>query len=208
MKHFRLIISIIMLILILALLSFGVYSILKGNSGVSNNTDFNSGDENVFVRVECSYDGPELVSTGATPTQSYEIKKDDPSSYENGPITLNSWFLGETNFTNTENKISLTFVITNLNDKNGLNINFSNLAYDSAKRFTTSYVTGNSTNDLETSEPIILNSNSANSVVDVPQLTIGAGQTIYVRLIYELKNFSSAFAFNNNITVLFSTVLQ
>ncbi len=207
MKHFRLISSIIMLVLILALLSFGVYSILKGNSGIANNTDFNSGDENVFVKVECSYSGPDLISEGATANKTYEIKKDDPSSYENGPINLDSWYLGETNFTANEPKITLTFVMTNLNDKQGLNISFSNLAYDASQRFTTSYITANTASDLDTFTPTPLTSITANNVCNVPTITVQAGQTIYIRLVYELNDFSRAFSFNNNITVLFETII-
>ncbi len=207
MKRFRLITSIVMLVLILALLSFGVYSILKGNTGIANITDFNSGDENVFVKVDCSYSGPALVSQGATANKTYEIKKDDPSSYDNGPINLDSWYLGETNFTSNEPKITLTFVVTNLNDKNGLYINISKLAYDGSQRFTTSYVTASSQSDLETFTPTLLTATSANNTVDVPQLTLQAGQSMYIQLIYELENFSSAFTFNNNIQFLFSTII-
>ncbi len=207
MKRFRLITSIVMLVLILALLSFGVYSVLKDNTGISNTTDFNSGDENVFVKVDCSYSGPALVSQGATANKTYEIKKDDPSSYENGPINLDSWYLGETNFTSNEPKITLTFIVTNLNEKNGLSINISNLAYDSSKRFTTSYATADSLSNLETAEKHSPAPSSASNTVDVPQLSVQAGETIYIQLIYELKNFSSAFTFNNNVEFLFSTII-
>ena len=207
MKHFRLTLSIIMLALILILFSFGVYAILRPNTGIANNTDFISGDENVFVSVDCLYNGPTLTTADATPTKSYVINQTDPDSYKDGPITLDSWKLGRTDFTSTQTVISLTFTIKNLNTKNSLNVSMTNLAYDFNQRFTTTYKQAPSVEELEQAGASDCESTSASAVCQVPTINILPGQSCCIKLIYELKNFSSSFSLENNVQVLFESSL-
>ena len=205
-KYIRLTLVIVMLVLSLALLTFGVYSIVVGNSGVSNTVSFDSGDDNVFVRINAEYTGPEL-SSQYTETYSYELDRQNEGAYDENPVNIPGWTLGQTNFTTTETVITFTFKIDNLNSQRALGVEFRELAYDPDQKFTTAYAQAQSEEELATAQTNTLSGSNINTV-NIDQIVIPESGTLYVKLVYTLVNFNEQFQFLNNIDVVFQSIEQ
>ena len=207
MNKFKLTITITLLIIIFLLLGFGVFAIIRANTGIANTTDFVSGDENVFVRITGAYEGPELVTNGATETYYYELDRADREGYTNEQINIAPWVLGKTNFTEKNTLISLTFTFENLNGVNDLTIDITNVACDINQKFVTSYITTTNQDELNTIQPTVLSANASNTA-SLPSITAQNGKIVYVKIIYQLQNFAESFDFQNNININFSTLLE
>ncbi len=204
-KYIRLTLVVTMLLLSIALLTFGVYSIVVKNSGVSNNVSFNSGDDNVFVRINAEYDGPAL-SNQDSKTYFYELNRQNEGAYEENGLLFDVWDLGPTNFTSTETVITLTFQIDNLNDKRQLGVEFKDLAYDPEQKFTTAYAQAQTEEDLATAQTNLLSAIDGNTV-NIGQIVIPEEGTLFIKLIYTLENFDETFSdFVNNINVVFQSI--
>ena len=197
-----------MLVLSLALLTFGVYSIVTDYSGVSNTVSFDNGDENVFVRINAKYEGPELAE-GYNDEVNLELNRSHTGAYDDEELIQTSgdwkWALGETNFTSEKTVISFTFTITNLNDVNALGVEFKNIAYDIDQRFTTSYKQAQSSEEL-TDAPLNLMSGSNLSTVDLEQIVIPKDGTLCVSIVFQLEQFDQQFSLLNNIDIVFETI--
>ena len=203
MKRVRLSLIVIMLVIILLLLGFGVYAFVAGNSGITNNVMFNSGDENVFVKIDADYNGPTLSTAGAQvqyPT--YTLGRDMGPAYRDEPVDIPSWELGITNFTTTQTVIKLTFVFENLNNVNGLNVSVGNIAYDVEQKFTTSYAVTNSKDAIDSQTPTLLYSTENTAVMPVQYAA--PGETLCIRLIFAVALFDKDFSFAN---ITFNSVI-
>lgn len=207
-RYIRLSLVILMLVLSLALLTFGVYSIVTDYSGVSNTVSFDNGDENVFVRINAKYEGPELAE-GYNDEVNLELNRSHTGAYDDEELIQTSgdwkWALGETNFTSEKTVISFTFTITNLNDVNALGVEFKNIAYDIDQRFTTSYKQAQSSEEL-TDAPLNLMSGSNLSTVDLEQIVIPKDGTLCVSIVFQLEQFDQQFSLLNNIDIVFETI--
>lgn len=207
-RYIRLSLVILMLVLSLALLTFGVYSIVTDYSGVSNTVSFDNGDENVFVRINAKYEGPELAE-GFYDEVNLELNRSHTGAYDDEELIETSgdwkWALGETNFTSEKTVISFTFTITNLNDVNALGVEFKNIAYDIDQRFTTSYKQAQSSEEL-TDAPLNLMSGSNLSTVDLEQIVIPKDGTLCVSIVFQLEQFDQQFSLLNNIDIVFETI--
>ncbi len=197
-----------MLVLSLALLTFGVYSIVTNYSGVSNTVSFDNGDENVFVRINAKYEGPKLAE-GYNDEVNLELNRSHTGAYDDEELIQTSgdwrWALGETNFTSEQTVISFTFTITNLNDVNALGVEFQNIAYDIDQRFTTSYKQAQSSEELADA-PLNLMSGSNLSTVDIEQIVIPQNGVLYLTITFELQQFDQQFSLLNNIDIIFETI--
>ena len=205
-KYVRLTLVIVMLVLSLALLTFGVYSIVVNNSGVSNTVSFDSGDDNVFVKVDAQYSGPTL-DEGFKATHHFQITRDNENAYLDEEMVIPSWSLGQTNFSSTETVITLTFTIENLNSQRALGVEFRELAYDPAQKFTTEYAQATDLEELETVELITLDGTNQNTV-NIDQIVIPQSETVCVKLVYTLQNFDEQFQFLNNVDVVFESIAE
>lgn len=205
-KYVRLTLVIVMLVLSLALLTFGVYSIVVSNSGVSNTVSFDSGDDNVFVKVDAEYTGPTL-DEGFKATHHFQITRDNENAYLDEEMVIPSWSLGQTNFSSTETVITLTFTIENLNSQRTLGVEFRELAYDPAQKFTTAYAQAADLEELETVELITLDGTNQNTV-NIDQIVIPQSETVCVKLVYTLQNFDEQFQFLNNVDVVFESIAE
>lgn len=209
-KYIRLSIVVIMLVLCLALLTFGVYSIVTNYSGVSNTVSFDNGDENVFVRINAKYEGPALQN-GARQEVNVEINRDNPEAYDDEELIKTSgdwqWDLGPTNFTSEQTLISFTFVITNLNNVNAVGVEFRNIAYDIGQRFSTSYKQAESEEELADATLNTLSSTNENTV-NIDQITIPENGVLYVNIVFELKQFDQKIdpPVKNNIDIVLETI--
>ena len=206
-RYIRLSLVILMLVLSLALLTFGVYSIVTDYSGVSNTVSFDNGDENVFVRINAKYEGPELAE-GYNDEVNLELNRSHTGAYDDEELIQTSgdwkWALGETNFTSEKTVISFTFTITNLNDVNALGVEFKNIAYDIDQRFTTSYKQAQSSEELTDAQLNLLS--GSKETVDLEQIVIPKDGTLCVSIVFQLKQFDQQFSLLNNIDIVFETI--
>lgn len=203
-KYVRLSLVIVMLVLSLALLTVGVYSIVINNSGVSNTISFDSGDDNVFVRINAEYSGPALDDKYSS-TFYYELDRSNEDAYTQESV-IPGWALGQTNFTSTEKVISLTFKIENLNSQRALGVEFRELAYDPDQKFTTEYAQAQTEDELESAELQTLSSGV--NTVNIGQIVIPESGMLCVKIVYTLENFDQQFDFENNIDVVFQSIEQ
>lgn len=211
-RYIRLSLVILMLILCLALLTFGVYSIVTDYSGVSNTVSFDNGDENVFVRINAKYEGPKLAE-GYNDEVNLELNRSHSGAYDDEELIETSgdwrWELGATNFTSEQTTISFTFTITNLNDVNALGVEFRNIAYDIDQKFTTSYKQAASPEALADA-PLNTLTGSNENTVDIEQIVIPQSEkqteTLCVSIIFQLEQFDQQFSFLNNIDIVFETI--
>lgn len=210
-RYIRLSLVILMLVLSLALLTFGVYSIVTNYSGVSNTVSFDNGDENVFVRINAKYEGPALAE-GYNDEVNLELNRSHTGAYDDEELidTEESggdwrWALGETNFTSKQTVISFTFTITNLNGVNALGVEFKNIAYDIDQRFTTSYKQAQSSEELADAQLNLL-SGSNQETVDLEQIVIPKDGTLCVSIVFQLEQFAQQFRLLNNIVIVFETI--
>ncbi len=197
-KYLRLGTVIAMLVLCLALLCFGVYSIVIGTSGIRNDVTFESGDDNVFVRINAEYSGPELSSGQST--YFYELTRENSQAYAGEKISIPGWVLGQTNFDTTHTVITLTFSIENLNTERELGVTFTNIAYDPEQKFTTAYAQSSDPQGLD-SATLVYPQGSNLGTVNINQIVIEKSGTLYLKLVYTLQNFNEPFDFLNNIDV-------
>lgn len=208
LKHFRFIATIIMMILIIGILSFGVYAVARDNLGIANKTDFISGDENVFVQITGKYDGPKQEGIGTTASYYFKLTRDDREGYSNEEIAISPWNIGKTNFTKENTTISLTFGFQNLNGAKQMAINISNIAFDSKQKFTTAFITGETETSLDSYAPTpITASSQGENVTAIPSQYIDVSGIMYIRIIYTIVDFSSSFEFSNNVKVIMSSIL-
>lgn len=206
MNKFKLTITITLLAIIILLLGFGVFALVRANTGIANTTDFVSGDDNVFVRITGEYYGPELTTNGAVKTYYYQLTREDREGYTNDQISITPWILGNTNFTESNTMISLTFTFENLNGVNDLSIDITKIACDLDQKFTTSYIVALNENDLNTNQPTKLEPTNKTSIANLPNIVAHNGEKVYVKIIYQLQNFAESFNFENNITINFSSL--
>lgn len=209
MKRYRLILTIVMLVLIVALLSFGVYSLVKSNLGVANSTVFESGNDNVFVKISAEYDGPQLQSEYAeNSTYGFTLDQAKREAYQDQQVPISPWNLGRTDFSTQNTKITLTFTFENLNSEYDLAVDISNVAFDSEGKFATSYASAINESDLVTVVPTTIQSSSNVNVATIPQFVVEKNGKIVIQLTYELKKFDKEFAFTNNISVLLTALVE
>ena len=205
MKNWKLYASIIVLVLMVGLFGYSVYASLRSYVGIANKTEFVTGDENVFVRIDANYEGPTPQGTGYATEFFYELNRTIDDAFNETPVRINDWYIGTTNFIAHEQEtIAFVFEITNLNTVNNLQITFSNIASDYEERFLTKiyeYAVG-----AEKGNGSVLTPASSTALVATsPIYELLSGQAKTYRIEFTLNTYSKDFQFDNNMKVTFAT---
>ena len=207
MKKWKLYAAITVLVIMTGLLSFAVYAAINPTSGVANRTEFVTGDENVFVNISATYDGPPSITPNAETSYTFALDRNNSSAYEENKLNNRVWNVGRTNFVAHEYEtITFTYNVENLNTANELNLTFSQIAVDFAQRFSTKiYVYDiNTTPGEEPCTDLYAQDDTVKNVT-APTITLGKGESKIIKVEFKLLSYSEDFEFANNMKVLMET---
>lgn len=192
-----------MLVVMVALLSFGVVSIVTGNKGIANKTTFVSGNENVFVEINAKYNGPELASAYRD-TYYYRLDSNNSQAFQDTEVVIDGWALGNVDLSFSKNEMTMVYSFKNLNQEYPLKVTISDFGFDPTGRLKTYYEIADSEELLASAEKIHVTSGTSSAI---PTLTIPTNTTKWIKLSFELTKFDKQISIDNNIKFLFDVEL-
>lgn len=212
MKKWKLYTSIAVLVIMTCLLGLGIYASISSYNGVTNQTEFVSGDENVFVKIAGTYTGPTPQSANYQLTYNYELTRENSSAFEETPATLPVWYVGKTNFkARTEETLTFVFELTNLNTEYELEVAISGIATDYDNHFsTTYYIYDVGSSDFGNGTKLTPENNNIYSM-SIPTFTLGKTEQNNkkaIKVVFELESYAEDFEFENNMKINFASKVE